>query len=450
MMSFKTKKAAKKKERVFPNLARGIRDAWNVKDLRDKLIFTFLMLLLFRVGCNIPIPFISSDSLTSMFSGGSILSYMNLMSGGALASCALFALGVSPYINASIIMQLMCVCSDRLAEMQKGEDPEGMKKLNRITQYIGAAFSIVMSIGYYFVVRNMSALKYTSGAAGFMTALVIIALFFAGAQITVWIGGRIDDSGIGNGVSLLIFTGIISRWSNAYNITMNVLLRGTLISKWWFVAAPVIVVVLIAAILLVVFFDTAERRIPVQYAMKGGNTRKYDSSASSLPIKVLQTGVMPIIFSSAICSIPATIALFVNQTKHPGLYGALNSFTYTNWFYCVIYLSLILFFNKYYIEIQYDPIEMANNLRKNGGTIPGIRQGKPTSDYIKSQTNRVTLLGAFCLVLIAGLPMLVSNVLGISAQLGGTSLLIVVGVALEAERSMESYTVMRHHKGFLG
>ena len=442
-------KVRKKHRCTFPNLIQGIKNTWAVKELRDKLLITAGLILLFRLGCSLPVPFIDASTLTSMFNNGTVLTYLNMVSGGALSACAFFALGVSPYINSSIIIQLLCVCSDKLAALQKDDDPDGKKKLDKLTQYVAAGFSLVMSIGYYAIVRNMGALKYTAGFSGTMSAIVITALFWAGAQITVWIGGRIDEYGIGNGISLLIFAGILSRWNSFISIFNNIRIRGMIFTKLWYAAIPILIIVMIAALLMVVYFDIAETQIPVQYSSAGGQTAKYTGAASSIPVKVMQTGVMPIIFASSICSIPSTIAMAIGQTAHPAMYKALSSFNYTSWVYCVIYLLMILFFNHYYVEIQYDPIEMANNIRSHGGTITGIRPGKSTSDYIAQTTRRTTNIGAICLLLVAGIPMLLSNILGISAQLGGTSLLILVGVAIETERSMEGYTVMRHHKGFL-
>ena len=325
---------------------------------------------------------------------------------------------------------------------------EGFLTLSKRT---GAVIALIMSIGYYFVLRRSGMLKYTEGASQWLAALVIIACFVAGAQLVVWLGEQIDTKGIGSGLSLLIFAGIVSRWSGVYNSVVGILARAQNGEPQYYFILPLIAVLAIVAVVFVVVTTNAERRISVQYAKKVVGRKMYGGQNSYIPIKVNMTGVMPIIFASALCSIPGTIGAFVNVDPqvHPHWYSFLHSFNYTSAVYIVLYLLLIVAFNYFYVAIQYNPIEIANNLRKNNGTIPGIRPGKPTSDFITRVLNKVTILGAAFLAVVAALPIVLGNVTGVSIQLGGTSLLIVVGVALETGRSLESYMLMRHHKGFL-
>lgn len=426
------------------------RNAWKIEDLRKRLLYTLLLLVIFRVGCAIPVPYVAPEVLSGTFGNGNMLDYLNMLSGGALAQCAVFALGVSPYINASIIIQLLTVALPQLEALAK-EGEEGRRKIAKITQYTGGAIAVVMALGYYFVLRNFGALSYVSGAEGWFAAFVIIGTFAAGAQLITWLGQQIDDKGIGNGVSMIIFAGIVSRWGDIYGVVMTMLALGAAGAYQYYVFLPLLLVLAIAVIWFVTVLTNAERRIPIQYAKKVVGRKMYGGQASHLPIKVNMSGVMPIIFASALCSLPSTIGGFLNidPAKNPFWYAFFNAFNYTSWVYAVIYLLLIVGFNYFYVAIQYNPIEIANNLRQNNGTIPGIRPGKPTSDFIAKTLNRITLIGALFLGLIAVLPIILGNVTGMSIQLGGTSLLIVVGVALDTCRSMESYMTMRHHKGFL-
>ncbi len=426
------------------------RNAWKIEDLRKRLLFTLAIVVIFRLGCAIPVPFIKAGALTGMFETGTMLTYLNMMSGGALSQCALFALGVTPYINATIIIQLLCVAIPYLENLSR-EGEEGRRKISIISKMTGAVIALIMSIGYYFVLRRSGMLKYTEGASQWLAALVIIACFVAGAQLVVWLGEQIDTKGIGNGLSLLIFAGIVSRWNGVYNSVVGILARAQNGEPQYYFILPLIAVLAIVAVVFVVVTTNAERRISVQYAKKVVGRKMYGGQNSYIPIKVNMTGVMPIIFASALCSIPGTIGAFVNVDPqvHPIWYSFLHSFNYTSAVYIVLYLLLIVAFNYFYVAIQYNPIEIANNLRKNNGTIPGIRPGKPTSDFITRVLNKVTILGAAFLAVVAALPIVLGNVTGVSIQLGGTSLLIVVGVALETGRSLESYMLMRHHKGFL-
>ena len=401
------------------------RNAWKIEDLRKRLLFTLLILVLFRLGCALPVPYISAGALTSMFAGGNgdMLEYLNMMSGGALSECTLFALGVQPAINASIIMQLLAVAIPYLENLAK-EGEEGQRKMRRITNYVGAGIGLMLSIGYYFIIRNMGALSYTEGFAGIFSAVVIVLSFTAGSQLCTWMGNQIDSKGIGNGLSLMIFAGIVARWSSIYTATTNILARAQNGEPFFYIMLPLLVVLALVAVLFVVILTNAERRIPVQYAKRVMGRKMYGGQASYIPIKVNMTGVMPIIFASTLCSLPGLIFRFINldASSHPALYAFFSVF---------------------------NPVDIANQLRKNNGTIPGIRPGKPTSDFITKTLSKITLIGAVFLAIVAGFPIILGNITGTSIQLGGTTLLIVVGVALETGRSLEGYMTARYHKGFL-
>ena len=394
------------------------RNAWKIPELKSRLLFTLGILIVYRLGSAIPVPFVSGDALTAMFANGSMLTYLDMMSGGALSRCTIFALGVTPYINASIIVQLLCVAIPYLENLAKESD--GQNKIRQITRYVGGGIALVLSIGYYFLVRNMGALKYTAGAAGVFTAIVVILTFTAGAQLTTWCGEQIDDKGIGNGVSLIIFASIVSNWSSV-------------------VLLPLLVVMALAVVVFIVIMTNAERRITIQYARRVVGRKQIGGQNSYLPLKVNMSGVMPIIFASTFCSIPGTIGSFINvdPVDHPILYALFSTFNYTSWLYVVIYVLLIVAFNYFYVSIQYNPIEIANN-------------GKPTSDFIIKTLSKITMIGGIFLALVAVLPIILGNLTGVAIQLGGTSMLIVVGVALDTTRSLDSYMTMRNHKGFLG
>ena len=425
------------------------RNAWKIPELRKKLLFTLLVIVIFRIGCVITVPYINPEAL-QLFAGGTgnMLDYLNMMSGGALSQCAIFALGVTPYINASIIIQLLTVAIPALERLSK-EGEEGRRKLTRITRYTGAGIALVMSVGYYLVLRSYTGvLAYTTGWEGIFSAVVIVFSFTGGAQLLTWMGEQIDFKGIGNGISLLIFAGIVSRWGNVITTARTMITNAMNGEIKYFILIPVILILALAAIVFVVILTNSERRIPVQYAKRVVGRKMYGGQSSHIPLKVNMSGVMPIIFASALLSIPGTIASFI-QTDSPIWQGFFSVFNYNSLLYAVLYLLLILAFNYFYVAIQYNPVEIANNLRKNNGAIPGIRPGKPTSDFITKCLSKITFVGAIFLGIIAVMPIILGNVAGMNIQLGGTSLLIVVGVALDTGRSMESYMLMRHHKGFL-
>ena len=418
-----------------------------VDDVRSKILFTVLCLLVYRLGCGVTIPFVNTTALTAMFGSTSVLDYYNLVSGGALSQCAVFAIGVSAYINASIIIQLLTVAIPKLEEISK--DIGGQKQINKITQYVGCGLAVITAVGYFFVMKNYGAMKYTSGILQVVEAITVIALLTAGSQIVIWLGWLIDEKGIGNGISLIIFTGIISRWDAIISLFKNSIAMAQDKGWWYYLMIPGVILFVLAATFYVVFASDAERRVPVQYAGKTIGSKSSAGQSSYIPLKLIMSGVMPIIFSSTICSLPSLITMFMDYNKHPKLYLALASWNSRNWVYDVVYIALIFAFNLFYIDITFDPIEMANNLRKNGGSIPGIRPGRTTSDYLRKACHSLAGSGAFVLSVIACVPILATAVTGLNMHFGGTSLLIVTGVALEVIDSLNSQLVVRHHKGFL-
>ena len=425
-----------------------IRNALAIPETRKKLLYTLLIIVIFRIGSAIPVPFLDPSALKAMIeSGGDFLGYLDVMTGGAFASATLFAMSITPYINASIIIQLLTVAIPPLERLSK-EGEEGRKKIAKITRYTTFGLALLQGIAYYFLARNSGAISdtYMAGKTGFFVACVIVVTFVAGTAVIVWLGERINDKGIGNGISIILFAGIISRGPNMID---------TLISYWnmnnplYYVLIPLIAVIFVLIIAFIVLMTNAERRIPVQYAKRVVGRKMYGGQNSHIPIKVSMSGVMPIIFASSFVSIPGTIAAFFQPAEGSFWRGFLDIFNYTSIWYGIIYFVLIIGFNYFYVAIQYNPIEIANNLRKNSGAIPGIRPGKPTSDFITKVLSKITFVGAIFLGIIAIFPIIFTNVSGINIAIGGTSILIVVGVALETMRTLESQITMRHHKGFL-
>lgn len=427
------------------------RNAWKTEDLRKRLLYTLLILILFRLGCAIPVPYITSSALESMFTTGSMLTYLNMMSGGAMSRCTIFALGVQPYINATIIIQLLCVAIPYLENLSK-EGEEGRQKLTKISNYTGAAIALLLSIAYYFIIRRMGALKYTDGFAGIFSGIVIVACFTAGAQFVTWMGNQIDAKGIGNGLSLMIFAGIVADWSRVGSSFQDMLTRAQAGASGYYIMIPAMVILALVAVVFVVILTNAERRIPVQYAKRVVGRKMYGGQASYIPIKVNMSGVMPIIFAQSIASLPATIGAFAGWTLESQGFGGglMRLFDTSKPFYSVLYFLLIVGFSYFYATMQFNPIEVANNLKKNGGFIPGFRPGKPTADFILKVLNKITMFGALYLSVIAIAPIITGNLFGYSSlAIGGTSVIIVVGVALETVKQMEAQMLMRHYKGFL-
>lgn len=432
------------------------RNAWKIADLRKRILYTLLILVIFRLGVAIPVPFVDVVAISQYMSAqtDTIFGFANMIGGGAMSNAALFSLGVQPYINASIIMQLLAVAIPALERLRK-EGPEGERKYNRITRYAGAGLAVALGFGYYWVLRSQNALTYGVGTPMFsqvLSAVTIVLAFTAGALLLMWLGEQIDQKGIGNGISMIIFAGIISRWSSIFETVGGYLGVAKSGQPSIYIWLPIIGILAIAAVVLVVVLNGAERRIPVQYAKKVVGRKMYGGQNSHIPIKVNMSGVMPVIFASSLTAIPGTILQFfpaITNGNHPIWESILRTLSSRGAGYAIIYALLIIAFNYFYVAITYNPIEIANNLKKNNGAIPGIRPGKPTSDFVSRVISRVTLIGAIFLVVVAVGPIVLANLSQINIQLGGTSLLIVVGVALDTSRSLESFMLMRHHKGFL-
>ncbi len=428
------------------------RNAWKIEDLRKKLIFTAIVLVIYRLGCAIAVPFIQPTALKNMFSVVDSntfgLGFINMMSGGAFANATLFALGVIPYINASIIITLLTVAIPYLENLSKQGD-EGRKKIAKITRYVSIGIAFILGFGYYSVLKSRSILMYDEGLAGFFTGLVIVITFVAGSLLLMWMGEQIDKKGIGNGVSLIIFTGIISRLSDTAMVYIAMLQDAIQNKKTInFLLVPLFLVFSVLVIAFAVVLNNAERRIPIQYGKQVVGRKMIGGQSSHLPIKVNMSGVMPIIFASALVSIPGTIRSFF--TIESAFWNEfLAIFNYNGAVYAVMYVFLIIVFNFFYVTMQYNPLEIANNLRKNNGVIPGFRPGKQTQDFITKVLGKITFIGALFLCVVAILPIIMGNLTNTGIQMGGTSLLIVVGVALETSQQLESQMVARHHKGFL-
>ena len=420
-----------------------LRNAWKIKEIRNKILFTIFIILVFRVGSVIPVPYIDVEALRNASTDGTtneFFSYLSILTGGGLEYGAIFAMSVTPYINSSIIIQLLCVAIPALERLSK-EGEEGQKKLAQITRYATVILALIQGTAYFIYLNNSGFLSVSGGAVIF-AAFVIVLAFTAGSALVMWLGEQIDVKGIGNGISILLFAGILSRGPHAFR---------ALLSYWELdrqVAVVGIVVLFLAVIVFIVWMTNAERRIPVQYAKRVVGNKMYGGQNTHIPIKVNMSGVMPIIFASSILMLPTMILSFMTSTDN-FWYKALSLFSVQGIFFAVIYFILIIGFAYFYATIQFNPIEMANNLRKNGGAIPGIRPGKSTSDFISKILSRITLMGALFLSVIAILPIIIGSVGGINISLGGTSVLIMVGVALDTVRNLESQMMMRHYKGFL-
>lgn len=426
-----------------------LRNAWKIEELRKKILYTIMIVFIYRIGAAIPVPFMSADALQAMVdSTGSMLGFLNNMTGGAFANATLFAMSISPYITSSIVIQLLTVAIPALEQMAK-EGAEGRKRLTQITRYTTLGLALLQSIAYYILNRNMGALAYYDGFSGVFSALVIILTFTAGAILIVWLGESIDRKGIGNGISMILFAGIISRGSSVISTVALYLERAKEGETQFYIILPILGIVFLGIIFAIVLMTNAERRIPVQYAKRVVGRKMYGGQSSYIPVKVTMSGVMPVIFASALLSIPGMVKGFIDPNAERWVGKILGLFDYNTWFYAIIYLLLIIGFNYFYVAIQYNPIQMANDLRKNNGTIPGIRPGKPTSDFIAKVIGKITLVGALFIGAIAVLPIMIGGLAQVNIALGGTSIIIVVGVALDSVRQLESQMMMRHYKGFL-
>lgn len=429
-----------------------LRNAWKVKDIRNKILFTVFIIIIFRIGSIIPVPYIDVEALKSAAQDtantNQFFSYLSILTGGGLEYGAIFAMSVTPYINSSIIVQLLCVAIPVFERWQK-EGEEGQKKLAQVTRYATILLALIQGIAFFFYLKNgggtVSSYLSVTGNSVIFAAFVIVLAFTAGSALVMWLGEQIDAKGIGNGISILLFAGILSRGPQAFRV-----LYSTFVDLKEYAAVIGIIIAFLLIIAFVVWMTAAERRIPVQYAKRVVGNKMYGGQNTHIPIKVNMSGVMPIIFASSILMVPTMILGFMRVTNPPSVfYKILSLFSVQGVFYAVIYFLLIIGFAYFYATIQFNPVEMANNLRKNGGAIPGIRPGKPTTDFISKILSRITLMGAVFLSVIAILPIIIGNVGRINISLGGTSVLIMVGVALDTVRNLESQMMMRHYKGFL-
>ena len=453
-----------------------IRKAWGIPELRRKIIFTLLILLIFRIGNAITVPYVNTDLLGNYLNSMSttVLGLYNVMSGGAFAQATVFALSIQPYINSSIIIQLLTVAIPYLERLARDGGEEGKKKIQAITRYTTVAIAILQAVGYYFMMKRYNLLA--TGADGIWPALVIIVTLIAGSSFVMWMGEQVTEFGVGNGISIILFAGIISRvpnmisgmidgvktWSSVNNgtLTLETLksagytdasaqqVLNSAIAPWGVV---LLVIGMLALIVFIVFINDAERRIPVQYAKRQVGRKMYGGQSTNLPMKVNMSGVLPIIFAQSIASLPITIWSFIGipaeGTVSRSIYDAIDTKSIV---YMVVYFIMIIGFSYFYSSIQFNPVEIANNLKKQGGFIPGFRPGKPTVDFIRKVLNKITLFGAIYLGIVAICPLIVGKVISNqSVSIGGTSVIIVVGVALETVKALESQMLMRQYKGFL-
>ncbi len=420
-----------------------LKNAWSIPELRKKIIFTLFILLLYRVGNVVPVPYIDTASLKTYYDtvlSTTILGLYNAMSGSAFSQATVFALGIQPYINSSIIIQLLTIALPPLERLAKEGGEEGKKKIARITRYTTVGLGLLMGIAYYVMLNNYASegLTIITGK-GILPAAVIVLAFAAGSAVVMWLGEQITEFGIGNGISMILFANIIAGIPS---------MLGTLFSMvWWQIL--IILVGMVALILFIIFINDAERRIPIQYAKRVVGRKIYGGQNTNLPIKVSMSGVMPVIFAQSICSLPATVCAFVPGWTEGKFYE--NFVSSTSWFYAAMYFLMIFFFSWFYSTIQYDPVEISNNLKKNGGFIPGFRPGRPTADFIQKVINKIVVFGAVYLGIVALLPIVAGNLMeGVrNLAIGGTSVIIVVGVALETVQALEAQMLMRHYKGFL-
>ncbi|UZT81813.1 preprotein translocase subunit SecY [Caproicibacterium sp. BJN0003] len=439
-----------------------IKNAWKIPELRKKMLFTVLVIIVFRLGAVIPVPFLDAAQLKAVMDSvagtgsGTALGYLDMLSGGAFSQATLFAMSVTPYINSQIIIQLLTIAIPALERMAK-EGEEGRKRLETIVRYLAVILGLIQGLAYYMFLRNSgnggSIVKYTQGGTGIFVGFVIVLCFTAGTALMMWMGEQINQFGVGNGISILLFAGIVARLPHTINTLgqyLSIASEDPTNSGKYFFTVPLFVVLFLGVIWLISFMNESERRIPIQYAKRVVGRKQYGGQSSHLPIKVGLGGVMPIIFASVILSIPSTIQLFMGSNATGFWASFVSAFRSTGLLYCVLYFLLIMLFGFFYTAMQYNPIEMANNLRQNNGTIPGIRPGKPTSDYISRILSKITMIGSLYLSIIALLPIIFGNVAGMqNLSMGGTSIIIMVGVALETVKQLESQMMMRHYKGFL-
>ena len=421
-----------------------VRKAWGIPELRKKIVFTLLVLLIYRIGSAIPVPYVDTTTLGSYLDGlgTTILGLYNVMSGGAFAMATVFALGIQPYINSSIIIQLLTVAIPALERLAKDGGEEGKRKIQSITRYATVAIALLQALGYYWIMSSNQILTNDS----IWAALVIIIAFVAGSSFLMWLGEQCNEFGVGNGISMILFAGIISRIPAMVGNVYSSIISGSLFWPW----VILIVVGILLLVVLIVFVSDAERRIPVQYAKRQVGRKMYGGQSSNLPMKVNMSGVLPVIFAQSIASIPATIGAFLPAPEEGSFWAALlDAIDTKSVLYMIVYFLMIIGFSYFYATIQFNPIEISNNLKRNGGFIPGFRPGKPTSDFIAKVLGKITLFGAIYLGIVAIVPLLADKFLPITVGIGGTSVIIVVGVALETVNALESQMLMRQYKGFL-
>ena len=424
-----------------------IRKAWGIPELRKKIIFTLLILLIFRIGNAITVPYVNVSALEQQLDamGTTILGLYNVMSGGAFAQATVFALSIQPYINSSIIIQLLTVAIPALERLAKDGGEEGRKKIQSITRYTTVAIAILQGFGYYMMMVRYNLLAVSDPTI--WHALVIIVSFIAGSSFVMWMGEQVTEFGVGNGISIILFAGILSR---VPTMVSSLIAYGSQAAINWLWVA-LLVVGILALIVFIVFINDAERRIPVQYAKRQVGRKMYGGQSTHLPMKVNMSGVLPIIFAQSIASLPITVWSFIGVpeqgTISRTIYDAIDT---KSVIYMVVYFIMIIGFSYFYSSIQFNPVEIANNLKKQGGFIPGFRPGKPTVDFIRKVLNKITLFGAIYLGIVAICPLIVGKVMSsASLGIGGTSVIIVVGVALETVKALESQMLMRQYKGFL-
>ena len=423
-----------------------IKGAWKAPELRKKILFTVFILLIYRLGNAVPVPYVDVAALKEYFDttlSSTVLGLYNAMSGSAFSRATVFALSINPYINSSIIMQLLCIAIPQLERLQKDGGEEGRKKIASITRYVTVGLALIMGFAYYSMLRNYGLLTQT----GVLTGIVIVITFTAGSAFIMWLGEQITEFGIGNGISIILFASIISRIPSTVSSAITNIAGGAQSIG----GVLVILVLALALVIVIVFVNDSERRIPIQYAKQMRGRKMYGGQSTFLPIKVNMSGVMPIIFAQSIASLPATILAFNNPANDWKFTTIMRTITNTNGvLYAIVYFLLIIAFGYFYAAIQYNPIEIANNLKKNGGYIPGFRPGRPTAEFIQKVIHKIVLFGSLYLGVVAILPIIISNISGYSSlAIGGTSVIIVVGVALETAKALEAQMMMRNYKGFL-
>jgi len=438
-----------------------IKNAWKIPELRKKILMTVFLIVIFRVGCHIVVPCLTEDTLSSLSNNG-LFSFMNILSGDAFKQASLFAMGISPYINASIIMQLLTIAIPALEKMQK-EGDEGRKKITKITKYVAVGLGLLQAVMLYVNIQNSGSsvinLFAKNGSFDIFSAILMVFSFTAGTAIVVWLGDKITETGVGNGISMIIFAGIVAGAPGAATTLFKLI--STKETLTFAIPGRIAVVVCILAVFLAVivatvWMESGERRIPVQYAKRVVGRKVYGGQNTHIPLKVNSSGVLPIIFAMSMLQFPATIAAFINSNGAAAT--KLSDFSKT-WWYLIIYAVLIVAFTFFYNMVYFNPVDIANNLKNNGGIIPGLRQGRPTSDYIAAASRKITWFGAFFLAMLAVVPSLIQKISGLISSssglgnidlwFGGTTVLILVGVALETVRQIESQMLMRHYKGFL-